>query len=589
MNLPGKAYEVHLPAIIALYVLGFAVYLNSFSVPFVFDDYPNIRDNPSIRLASVDIESLRAAALESHAPRRPIANLSFALNYLAGGYDVKGYHLANIFMHVINGVLVYFLTLMLLRRAQALEDRPSAPDRRLQLAALLAAAIFIAHPVQVQAVTYIVQRMTSMATMLYLLSLLLYLLGRARRDAAGRAACWAGALVSWLLALGSKEIAATLPVMIVVTEYLFYRDPERPWPGISPAYPLIAAAATIAVTLFYLGVDPVAVITAEYTNRDFSVGERLLTELRVLVYYLSLMVLPLPGRLSLEHTFVISRTIVDPVTTLAAAIVLAAMFFAALRLARRRPIISLCIFWFLVTLSVESSFVGIELAFEHRLYLPMFAFALAVAYLVSLTRARHGAAAMVISIAMGTALIAALATASVMRNAVWQDPLRLWADAVSKNPTSYRARNNLGRVLIDRGEATPAAREFEEAIRIKPDYAEPYNNLGTLHARAGRFDQAMLHFGKAIELNPRYAQAYNNLGVALLSQGRARDAGSQLGQAVRIAPAYAKAHGNLSRALAEMGQSGESCRHLLIALHLDPALPHAPEALTKCRAILKVE
>jgi tetratricopeptide (TPR) repeat protein len=547
VKLPGKAYEVHLPAIIVLYVLGFAIYLNSFPVPFVFDDHPNIRDNPSIRLDSLDIEGLRTAATESPAPRRPVANISFALNYLAGGYDVKGYHLVNVFIHVANGVLVYFLALILL--------------------------------------PFIVQRMTSMATMFYLLSLLLYLLGREQNDGTRRGVCWAGALVSWLLALGSKEIAATLPVMIVITEYLFYRDRGRPWPGISPAYPLIAAAATVAVSLLYLGVDPTAAIVAEYANREFSIGERLLTELRVLIYYLSLMVFPFPGRLSIEHTFTISRSIIDPITTLAAAVLLAAMLGAALRIAGRLPIVSFCILWFLVTLSVESSFVGIELAFEHRLYLPMVAFALATAYLFNLAPAHRGAMATT----LGVVLVWALATASVARNTVWQDPLRVWTDAVAKNPDSHRARNNLGRVLVDRGQPEAAALEFAEAIRIKSDYAEPHNNLGTLLARAGRFEQAMLHFGAAIESNPRYVQAYNNLGVALLSQGHTRDAVSQLDRAVTIAPGYAKAHGNLSRALAQMGQSRESCRHLLVAHDLDQSLPHALDALARCRSMLNVE
>ncbi len=128
MKLPGKAYAVHLPAIIVLYVLGFAVYLNSFPVPFVFDDHPNIRDNPSIRLDSFEIEGLRAAVAESPAPRRPVANISFALNYLAGGYDVKGYHLVNVFIHVANGVLVYFLALMLLRRSRTLEGGQPASN-----------------------------------------------------------------------------------------------------------------------------------------------------------------------------------------------------------------------------------------------------------------------------------------------------------------------------------------------------------------------------------------------------------------------------------------------------------------------------
>jgi len=585
VKLAGKAYEVHLPAIIVLYVLGFAVYLNSFPVPFVFDDYPNIRDNASIRLASVDVESLRAAAVQSHAPRRPVANLSFALNYLAGGYDVKGYHLVNIFIHVINGVLVYFLALTLLRRAQSVEDGQPPSSRRLQLAALLAAAIFIAHPAQAQAVTYVVQRMTSMATMFYLLSLLLYLLGRERRDAAGRGALWAGALVSWLLALGSKEIAATLPVMIAVTEYLFYRDPDKPWPGISLAYPLAAAAAAIAVSMFYLGVDPSAAIAAEYVDREFTVGERVLTELRVLVYYLSLMVFPFPGRLSLEHTFTISHSIVDPLTTLASATVLAGLIFAGLRFARRQPVLSFCIAWFLITLSIESTFVGLELAFEHRLYLPMLGFALAVAWVASKTPRRHATAA----IAGGAAFVVALAMVSVMRNTVWQDPLRLWADTVAKNATSHRARNNLGRVLIDRGKLEEAARELEEAIRLKPGYAEPHNNLGTLRARAGRFDEALLHFGAAIDANPRYAQAYNNLGVALLNLGHDRDAVSQLAQAIRIAPRYGKAHSNLAGALARLGQTRESCRHLLIALELDGTVPHPPGAVAHCASSLKAE
>jgi len=580
VKLAGKPYEVHLLAVIVLYVLGFAVYLNSLSVPFVFDDYPNIRDNPAIRLTAIDLEGLRAAAIESHASRRPVANISFALNYLAGGYDVKGYHLVNILIHIANGVLVYFLALMLLRKNQSLTDRPSASDRRTRLVALFAAAIFIAHPLQIQAVTYIVQRMTSMATMFYLMSLLFYLLARQRKDRSGRSAYWLAALAAWLLALGSKEIAATLPVVVVLVEYFLFRDPRKAWPGIHYGYLLFAFAASAGVVLLYLGAEPVSTITEQYVEWGFSPGERLLTELRVLIFYLSLMVYPDPGRLSLDHAFTISRSLTDPVTTLVAAAILVALIFAALRLTRRHPILSFCIMWFLITLAIESSFIGLELVFEHRLYLPMFAFALAVAYLLSLTSARYGA----VVTALGGVLVVTLAAASIVRNMTWQDPVVLWADAVSKNPTSYRARNNLGRVLVDQGKREQAVRQFNEAIRIKPDYAEPHNNLGTLLARAGRFAQAREHFATAIELNPRYAQAYNNLGVALLSQGLTREAASQLDQAVRLAPGYAKAHANLSTALEQLGQSLVACRHLLLAVRLDPAVPHSKVALERCRS-----
>ncbi|TDJ18914.1 MAG: tetratricopeptide repeat protein [Gammaproteobacteria bacterium] len=568
MKLAGKPYEIHLLAVIVLYVLGFVVYLNSFPVPFVFDDYPNIRDNPSIRLTAIDLEELHVAGFESPLGRRPVANISFALNYLAGGYDVKGYHLVNILIHIVNGVLVYFLALILLRKNQTLAHRKPASERRLRSAAFFAAAIFIAHPVQIQTVTYIVQRMTSMATMFYLMSLLFYLLGRQRNDRSGRSAYWLAALASWLLALGSKEIAATLPVVILLVEYFLFRDPEKAWPGISRGYLLFALAASASVVLFYLGVEPAATIAGQYVDREFTPGERVLTELRVLVFYLSLMLFPYPGRLSLEHTFTISHSLVDPMTTLVAAAVLVALLFTALRLARRHPILSFCLFWFLVTLSIESSFVGLELAFEHRLYLPMFAFALAVAYLFSLTPLRYRAAVTTLA---GT-LVVMLMAGAIVRNMVWQDRGALWADTVSKNPTSHRARNNLGRVLTEQGKHEQAARQFGAAIGIKPDYAEPHNNLGTLHARAGRFDEAQAHFATAIDLNPQYAQAYNNSGVALLSQGLAYQAAVRLSQAVRLTPGYANAHANLSTALTRLGRPQAACRQLRIALRLDPSV-----------------
>jgi tetratricopeptide (TPR) repeat protein len=268
-----------------------------------------------------------------------------------------------------------------------------------------------------------------------------------------------------------------------------------------------------------------------------------------------------------------------------AAAILVALLFTALRLTRRHPILSLCILWFLVTLSIESSFVGLELAFEHRLYLPMFAFALAVAYLFSLTPVHYRAAVTTLA----GILVVMLAAGAIVRNIVWQDRRALWADTVSKNPTSHRARNNLGRVLTEQGKHEQAARQFGAAIAIKPDYAEPHNNLGTLHARAGRFDEAQAHFATAIGLSPRYAQAYNNSGVALLSQGLAYQAAVRLSQAVRLTPGYANAHANLSTALTRLGQPQAACRQLRIALRLDPSVLHGQAMPSGCQSDSKTD
>ena len=125
MKLAGKPYEAHLLAVIVLYILGIAIYVNSLSVPFTFDDFPNIRDNPSIRLSTLDASGLRAAAFEGRSDRRPLAYISFALNYLADGYRVTWYHVVNILIHIANGVLVYFLALILLERNRIMGGRES--------------------------------------------------------------------------------------------------------------------------------------------------------------------------------------------------------------------------------------------------------------------------------------------------------------------------------------------------------------------------------------------------------------------------------------------------------------------------------
>lgn len=579
MKLAGKPYERHLLAVIFIYILGFIIYLNTFSVPFVFDDHPNIRDNPSIRIIAIDVDGIRTAALDSYASRRPIANVSFALNYLVGGYDVKGYHLVNILIHIVNGVLVYFLTLILLRRNRKIVAHYRATDETIRLVALLAAALFIAHPVQTQAVTYIVQRMSSMATMFSLSSLLLYLLGRQRDSALQRLAFWSAGLVTWLLALGSKEIAATLPAIIVLVELLFYRDSNARGRGIVAGTLGFAILASAGVVVLYLGMDPAATIIDQYGARDFSPLERILTELRVLVFYISLLLFPYPDRLSIDHAFGVSRSLFEPISTLLAAVVIVALLALAVRSARRHPVPSFCILWFFVTLSIESSFIGLELVFEHRLYMPMFAFALAAAYLVSLVPPGQGSRA-----ALTTGLlVVALAAGSIIRNAVWQDSVALWTDAVSKNPSGYRARNNLGRALADRGEIDAAVQQFKEAIALRHDFAEPHNNLGVLYSRTGRSEKALEHLETAIKLNPRYVQAYNNLGVTLLGQGDSYEAAVMLAQAVHLAPHYAKAHANLAQALARLGKPSEACRHLVTAIELDSTVSHSNAGLESCR------
>ena len=168
-------YMYHLFAFLAICLLGFTIYWNTLDSPFVFDDFHNIRENPYIRISNFDLKGLYKAGVKSPASGRPFANASFAVNYYFGKYDVRGYHLVNICIHIINGFLVYLFSQVTFRRTQARVPPngaraliPPAPNPAFIAASLFAALLFISHPIQVQSVTYIVQRMNSMAVMFFL-------------------------------------------------------------------------------------------------------------------------------------------------------------------------------------------------------------------------------------------------------------------------------------------------------------------------------------------------------------------------------------------------------------------------------------
>ena len=192
-----KLYEVHLLFVTALYLIGLTVYSNSLGGPFIFDDYPNIRDNASVRMTRVDIDSLYRAGFESPSERRPLANISFALNYYFGDYNVLGYHLVNVLVHISNGVLVYFLVLLM--------GRTNPNPAHWRWVAFIASAVFLTHPIQTQAVAYIVQRMTSLAVLFYLLSLLLYVLGRHNPAPGKRFFLWCFAGLAGVCALWQRS------------------------------------------------------------------------------------------------------------------------------------------------------------------------------------------------------------------------------------------------------------------------------------------------------------------------------------------------------------------------------------------------
>lgn len=500
-------------------------YLNSLDGTFVFDD-SRIYDNPAVKLETFSLSGIVQAVRGMEPASRPVANLTFVLNYLADGFMVRGYHLVNLCIHLIAGILLYYLLKTLL-------GLPTIQNRLRKTGgiAFASALLWMVHPLQTQAVSYIVQRMTSLAALFFVLSLLLYARGRLAASADRRFLMIGGSFLSWILAMGSKEIAVTLPLFILLYEWFFVRDLHGDWLRNNKKYLVGCGIVLLAVPFFFLGDTPWTAITGGYAARDFTLGQRVLTESRVLFFYLSLLAFPLPGRLSIEHDFVFSTSLFEPLTTLPALAVILALLVAVLRMAKQYRFETFCILWFLGNHLVEGSILPLELVFEHRNYLPsMMLIPLGVVCLYRFIANKTALSALL------CAVVALYSYWTYRRNFVWQDELSLWQNSIEKAPGSARAHNNLGVALETADQLDEAMFHYREAIRLDPGYAAAYYNLGSSLILLKKTSQAIPYLRQAVRLYPDDATMRICLADAFLHQGRYEEARTQYVQALRLEP-----------------------------------------------------
>ena len=385
--------------------------------------------------------------------------------------------------------------------------------------------------------TYIVQRMNSMAAMFYILSMLLYIKGRVTRidsgDTARAPICnpvrnprtnlksilfFAGSLLSGLLAMGSKEIAITLPFFIWLYEWYFFQDLSMAWLKRKAPVLGLGLMLLILVMLLYLGEDPVAKILSRYTTRDFTPEQRMLTEARVVIFYITLLIFPHPSRMNLEHDFTLSHSPTDPVITLFCLAGIAALLLVAVYSSKKHRLLSFGILWFLGNLVLESSIIGLEIIFEHRLYLPSMMVCAALPFLVY----RH-INNRVLAGGLLLLFILVLSIWTYDRNRVWKDEVTLLRDCIQKSPDKERPYIALGSALFNIGEKEEAIQHLSRALTLNPHYPAAHNNMGVMLISQGKIDAAIQHFERAIELKPRYGDARRNLKNALNEKDRIKN------------------------------------------------------------------
>lgn len=472
---------------LALAVVTAVVFLPGLSGRFLFDDYPNIVSNSRVHATAFTWEAMwnAARAYDHGAFGRPLATISFAINHIVGGTDPYGYKVVNLAIHVVNTILVFFLVRILFLQSGAQQ----AWDRWAPAAIALVWAI---HPIQVSAVLYVVQRMETLSLTFVLAGLLAYVHGRRAQMEGRRGWQWLLACIPlMLIGLMSKETALLFPAYTLCLELTVLRFAGRS-PAQARAWRIVyACGAAVGALGFLFVILPPYLDPAIFEFRGFTLAERLLTQLRVLVLYLGQILLPIPTSLTFYYDdYPVSHGLLRPATTFLSGLLLLALMAAALFLRRRAPLASLGIAWFFAAHLLTSNVFPLELVFEHRNYFALLGILLAVSDLVRRIPMRDGPSLKYVAI---SAIVVAFGLLTVLRSATWGNSLQLAMDMASKNPMSARASNDLAEqymVMADGNTESPfygmAVTEFERGSRLPNSSPLPEQGLILLAGSVGK-------------------------------------------------------------------------------------------------------
>ena len=617
---------LHKPIFHVLFIIVLCLisYANTFDASFHFDDESSIIKNHFVRnpgkfIDHLESEGVKGFFITPKIGQRYVSELTFAFNYWLHGLDVTGYHIFNTLVHIINALLLYWLVLLTFRTPYFLGRKTSGDSTaglRDNYIAFFSALLFAVHPIQTQAVTYIVQRYASLAATFCLFSIVMYvkagiinIKGVFGDLETGRKIkfvfYYLMAVISAAISMKTKETAFTLPVVIAMYELMFFKG--RVVRRILFLVPLLLTMLIIPLSVMEID-KPVGEIIGD-TERaavaasdpvqqgaDISAGgiladteratrvlsdvsriDYLLTQFRVITTYIRLMFLPVNQIIDYDypvyHSFFNAGVFLSFIFLLAVAGTGAYLFYRHRNSASYAMLISFGIFWFFITLSVESSVIPIvDLIYEHRMYMPsaglLISFSAFLFMAVEKFRQRMPDAERQVIIAL--LLIAAVLTAATyMRNNVWKDELALWSDAAEKSPGKPRVHNNLGNVYSSLGRFEEAEKEFKLAMGSGPRSEKMYFNMGIVYASRGLLDKAIEQYRIALKMKPDYPAPYNNLGSIYNDMGLTDKAIENYMSAIKYGYYYAEPHYNLGRIYEEKGLYGKAMAQYRLALKRD--------------------
>jgi tetratricopeptide (TPR) repeat protein len=546
--------------VFAILFAGIIAYSNSFDCSFHFDD--NFLLDNSITRGSVNINDWLHLF-----PSRPLGILTFALNYYFHGLDVRGYHLVNLLIHLTNAFLVWWLTWITLS-TPVMKDTPISRHRA--IISFLTGLLFVTHPLATQSVTYIAQRFASLATLFYLLSLILFIQGKLWQG--NKNIPWflfSSSIACAVLGMLTKEIVFTLPFAIILYDYCFLKI--APWKLEIKDKSFIISFIMIVIFIFLffrihsLGIFEPVPPDQGYTY-SISMKEYLFTQFSVILTYIRLFLLPVNQ--NFDYDYPLSTGFFQIKTFLSFSLLLGILATGVL-LFKRYRLISFGIFWFFLTISVESSIIPISqnVIFEHRTYLPGFGFFLALTgaffYFFKERYFKIAVIILLMIVAINTVL-------TYQRNKIWKDEYTLWSDCLKKSPNKARVNNERGAACTEIGRYDQAIEDFNKAIHLNQNYYKAYYNRGTVYGQLGQYQRTIDDCSEAIRMKLDYIDAYNNRGNAYAELGQYQLAIENYSKAIRFRPDYVPVYVNRGNVYVKMAQYKKAIEDYNKAVSLKP-------------------
>jgi tetratricopeptide (TPR) repeat protein len=396
-------------------------------------------------------------------------------------------------------------------------------------------------------------------------------------------ACYSICLMSAVLAMKTKEIAFTLPLILILYECIFFKGKIK-----RRIFLLIPVFLTMFIIPFtMIDIDkPLEILASDiHEATRLQTGmprmDYVFTEIRVIITYIKLIFLPI--NLNIDYDYPLFNSLINAEVFLSFLFLLTLfsvgvfLLYRYLHSGTPAILIPFGILWFFITLLIESGMIPIvDVIFEHRMYLPSIGLFLVINTVLffSINKIRgiwHNLDIVgVVTICM---IVGMLVMATYSRNEVWNDEITLWEDVVKKSPKKARAHNNLGFAYYSRGLIDKAKKEYYVAITLDPMYSMAHNNLGLAYKVQNIIDKAIEHYRIAIELNPSYAMAYDNLGLAYYTLGYIDKAMEQYRIAIDLEPSYSMAYNNLGFAYYSQGLTDRAVEQYLLSIQLNPDIP----------------